>query len=333
MKWGMIVRSDCGGLGNQTYEIWRELKPDKTLVASVPDPRGGLRDIYRRASVMHAKPGSIDQYTADMFVHGLDLIVSIEGFYGPKFEQLSIQKLLIANPELYSSDDHKPDRIVVPTAWMLGRMPAGTAILPHPTSMPPIERFRIRDSVDTFVHPWAPAMLDRNGTETVMRACYSMAEKCELIVRAPGKRSPDHGQPKFKIGRVTVYWDSRVVENWWQNYEVEADCLLLPRRYGGLCLPAQEAASCGMPNLMTDLLPQRMWPGWRIPTSNGVDYEMKGGMFRIHGIDEQRLAKRMDALVRGEDDVTGMSTASIEWAQSLDWSMLRDVWKSAIQCV
>lgn len=327
---GLIVRCDQGGLSNQTRAIWQNLHPTRTLLALVQDPRGEEHpEDYPGAQI--APRGLITDRTARQFARGLDCVVSVEGFYGNAFDGVPARKILVANPELFDPAACKVDKIVVPTPWELGRMPAGTEVLPHPTTPGPADRTRIRTEVSTFVHVAAPAMLDRNGTTAVMDALPLVTEPCRLIVRAPGRPSPHRGVARFNVGCVEVEWQSHPVRDWWDNYPVEADCLLLPRRYGGLCLVAQEAATLGMPNLMTNLHPQGWWPGWRIPTQGGMDYLMKGGTFRVHAPHVHELAATMGQVVRDRTLVEGISRASMRWANELSWDRLRPQWESLCQ--
>lgn len=332
MKTGLVVRCDQGGLSSQTYALWWHLRPARTLVVRVEDPRG---DEYPEQYLddpnvmLLGRRNHITDAEARAFTRGLDHVLSVEGFYGRPFDRLPVQTTVVANPELFDPHAARADRVVVPTPWELGRMPAGTEVIPHPTSPPENPTYRRqRDTVTTFLHVAAPAMLDRNGTEPLMEALRKVRAPCELIVRAANRKSPHQGQASFQVGHVAVHWDDRPVRHWWENYPPEADCLVLPRRYGGLCLVAQEAAACGIPNLMTGLPPQQWWPGWRTRVAGGLHYQMKGGAFTVHKPYVPDLARWMTELAGGEHDVAGMSADSLEWAESISWDCLLPRWEA-----
>lgn len=333
MSWGLIARSDMGGLGTQTHDIWRELRPDKTLLTWVMDPRGIDRpDRYDGPDVEYAcAPAEVLPNEAERFCEGLDAVLTVETFYGGSFNRIDVRRILVANPELYGGNEHA-DRILVPTPWQIRRMPPGTMHLPHPTSIPPDGLRRIRTEVKTFLHVAAPAMLDRNGTDALMAALPYVDEPCRLIVRSPGRRHASV-EPRFKVGKVEVSWRDEFNYTTWDGYPTEADCLVLPRRYGGLCLPAQEAASCWMPLLMTDLSPQQHgWPAWLVPTTPGRRLTpMKGGMFDVYDVNPWDLASEMTALVRGQRDVEFMSRMASVWAASRSWPALKGAWRQELE--
>lgn len=329
MTYGLLVRSDSGGLANQTHSLWSHLKPDKTLLIQLTEPRGLEHNEWYVGDpdlTVLPRGNQITRRQAHEFASGLDTIVSVEGFYGPAFDTTHSELVVVSNPELFANE-HRWDRIIVPTPWEISRMPVGTNVIPHPQESPADESF-IRERTGTakvFLHHAAPAMLDRNGTTSLMSALQYVTEKCELIVRAPGKESPDTSD-FFEVGNVTVRWDSRNVINWWENYPVETDVFVNPRKYGGLSLPSQEAASCGLPLLMTDLAPQQWWPIEKVKTAVTDKYPMKGGTFNINSPDVQDLAAQMSRLCR--EDISVNSKASLAWADSLSWENLLPRWKA-----
>lgn len=332
MRWGLIVRCDQGGLASQTAALHKHLEPDRILIVRVEDPRGDEwpeQYMHDPNVMLLGRRNHITDAEARAFTRGLDHVVSVEGFYGRPFDRLRVKTTVVANPELFDPHAARVDRVVVPTPWELGRMPAGTEVLPHPVEAPGDPSYvRARTEVKTFLHVAAPAMLDRNGTQPLMDALSQVRHPCHLIVRAANRKSPNRGQSTFRVGSVTVHWDDRPVKHWWENYPPEADCLVLPRRYGGLCLVAQEAAACGLPNLMTDLAPQTWWPGWRTQVRGGLNYQMKGGVFRVHTPNPRSLALRMTMIAGGSEDVAEQSVAASEWAASLSWDRLLPRWEA-----
>lgn len=335
----MIVRCDQGGLGNQTYSLWKHLKPDVTLLIDLPSHKGrGKGDPSRySASWTNVWPWNDDVIPRRMIEdlgRKVDTILTVEtlysgvqGFYAAR--DGGARTVLVANPELFSG--YPADVTVVPTPWELARMPH-VELIPHPTETPPERNLRRRHMCQTFLHVAAPAMLDRNGTNIVMAALKYVQHECQLIVHAPFISPPwEDGNissaSTTTYGNVHVRWDPRPKKNYWDVYDVEADVMLLPRRYGGLCLPFQEAASCGLPSVMTDLLPQRWWPTWRVQAHEQGVKGMKGGNFQIHDVHPTHLSSIMDDLVVGELDVEAMSISAQAWARSISWDVLLEDWQ------
>lgn len=325
---GMIVRCDQGGLGNQTRDLHKHLTPSTTLLINLPSEKGrgiGYPADFAGPDTMHWHDDVIPPDIARQFEDRCDVILSVEVFYSAVFSKA--RTVLVANPELWQGYD--ATTLVVPTTWMLERMPPEAVVLPHPVTHPPVSQVRRRHSVTTFLHVAAPAMLDRNGTTTVMEALQHVDEQCQLWVHAPGTPSPT-GDTRFTVSKVDVRWSSRYNRNAWSTYDVEADVMLLPRRYGGLCLPVQEAAACGLPSVMTALSPQNTWPVWTIPTKSHYTYPMRGGEFPVYDTDPRELAKAMTDMVRGGVDIEALSDAALAWAEQLSWDNLLPRWQELV---
>lgn len=329
---GMIMRCDRGGLGAQLRDLHGWLKPDKTLLVKLPEPRGA-NDSFNADLVWQGDripSGVLDEFTAD-----LDVLLTVETLYADRqgWEHVTsnCDVVLVANPELFDHQGPRPTRLVVPTPWELNRMPEGTQVIPHPTHQRP---HRIRSEVRTFLHHAAPAMLDRNGTKALIKALPLVGASCNLIVHAPAMAPPwdptvpADGQEYFiHYGKVDVRWKTHSVMDRWDTYPDEADVMVLPRRYGGLCLPAQDAASCGIPLLMTYLTPQRWWPGVACNTHELASAQMKGGAFHVYDPDVEDLAQQMTAMVQGDFDIAGESRSAIEWARSISWECVGPAWE------
>jgi hypothetical protein len=255
------------------------------------------------------------------FARGLDKVLTVEGCYSWEgwdvIRDAGAKSVLIANPELYADDG--ADVVRVPTPWCADRI-ARAAVLPHPVSTDRLT-YRHRTSAATFYHPTAPAMLDRNGTESVLEALPHVKHECTFIIRGGESRS------KSRVGNVTVDWRTAFTDDYWDAYPDEADVIVLPRRYGGLCLPVQESAALGMPALMTDLAPQSDWPHvMRVPAKRTMSYRMKGGRYDVHTCDPVQLAERIDLLIESPWLVSSLSQAAGAWATRRSWARLYPMW-------
>jgi len=100
---------------------------------------------------------------------------------------------------------------------------------------------------------------------------------------------------------------------------------VLPRRYGGLCLPVQEACAAGLAVLMPDLVPNGVWPGPRVPAEFLRKVTMPCGRVPVYDVKADVLAAAMDELadpVR-RAEVQGESVA---WAQAHSWEAQKPAW-------
>jgi hypothetical protein len=324
---GIIARSDRGGIAAQTYELVQHLNPAKVLVVKPGRERGEMSDMYPGS---FSAPDPINSMSARAFLKGLDVVLTVEGWYGEEVpllcQEMNIRRVVVANPELFNRNTPF-DKLVVPTKWMLGSMPENTEELPHPINM---KRFtqRVRKSVKTFYHLGSPAMLDRNGSLAVKKALPLLRNECNVIVRD----NSVHEAYMTKIGRAMVsVLPGHATPNYWQHWPTEADAFVLPRRYGGLCLPMQEAAAQGMPVITSMVEPQKEWfhEDQLVQPSERFAAGMKGGRVYCYDVSPDALAERMDAFSGGVVDVEAASERSLEWARARSWPRLVDDWRLA----
>lgn len=321
MSLAMIVRADMGGLASQTHELWKRLRPERTIVVRIANPRGwdrvGMYDAPWTSTieVMHAR---LSPVTLAGLAARHDHLVSAETFYADT-DLVKAKRILIANPELYAGEEC--DTMILPSVWVRDRWPEAK-VIPQPTPDPPAEFVRTRTEAKVFLHTGAPAMRDRNGTEVFLKACSMMQERAVAIVR--GRTVPK------RMGRVEIVCNTESYDDWWDAYTPEADALVIPRRYGGQCLPAQEGAVCGLPLVMPRLSPQNTWPGPRFGAALGPQVAMKGGPFVVHRPVPRDLARVMDRMVRGEIDVEHESEASLAWAEETSWANIEPLWREIL---
>lgn len=329
---GLIVRCDMGGLGIQTHALWKHLRPEKTLVVEMPEGsgRGKQRpEIYAgdyNAHIEHHVTTHLPPNIITNFCNDLDVLLTVEGMYGdPNWEaakRFGTTVCLEANPELYDKSRYHADRIAVPTDWALERMPQGTTVLPHPIDLP--ARWQQRTSIKKIGHFAAPAMLDRNGTEIFMQSLTLIKEPVKVLVHSPGVPSPE-GSTRFQLGMCDVTWQHSYLSDPW-DFMGSIDMLVIPRRYGGLCLPAQEAAARGILLCMTDLSPQTGWPCLRTTVTPDIVYPMKGGEYNVWKPDARSIAHAITNAVR-TCDAGYQSGVSRKWAESLSWDALLPAWE------
>lgn len=319
MRLGIVARGDNGGLATMTGEAARHLHPERVLLIDLGDKgRGACRpERFPGAMVNRGMDHELTPETVRHFAEGLDVIYMAETSYADHFcdtaRSVGARTVLHAMPELMRRDYSPPDAVWLPTTWEAHRLP-GATVVPVPVARDRLAP-RLRSECRTFLHVAGTKFHDRNGTRLTLAATRRMTQPCRLVVHGWTGHLPD------RLGRVMVE-RHREANDYWQIYPSYADVLVMPRRYAGLSLPVQEAASLGMGLVMLDLPPYNgaLAPESLVATRGpGLDFPMGGGTFTVHNGDVNALAARMDEIVRDPALCERLSKHSDTWAESLSW--------------
>lgn len=328
LKIGLIARCDDRGLANQTWEVYRHLPITKTMVLRDPgSEKQGFAPHPERfpdGTVIffgRYDGGGLPERECREWLQGLDVVYSAETYYDWRFcnwaKEEGVATVLHANPEFYF---HWRDPSVPhPTAWWSatdwrsGNMPPFTRIVQMPV---PLDRWEEPD----FSHNprivqhigGLEAIRDRNGTRLVTQVAESLNDVDFLV--------------NLQDNRKNKYLHQRKVANYWEMYENDAPIMLLPRRYGGLCLPAIEAIGSGKLVVMPDVEPNRMWPIYPIRANPEQKLlTTQGGDLRLHEMDRAACVNSLRHLFDG-DELEKLRRESYEWAQRNSWDALEDFW-------
>lgn len=325
MTYTLLARADDGGLGNQTAELARHVPPSKVLVVNPARTRGGMHlDRFPDGEVRVHDGDVLDRDTILWACTGVDTAVTVECWYSRRFIEVArkrgVRTVCQANPELLV-DAAASETVVLPTHWEAERVNARRRELGLPDAryLPvPVARDRLPErpstgQLTTVYHPSAPAMLDRNGTDILLASLRYCRAPLRVLIRGEQR-------PTGHVGRCTVEWLPHA-RDYWESYP-PADLMVLPRRYGGLSLSMQEAASLGMPIVTLDLEPQRRWldPASLVACTPARRVGMRGGQFTVWDADPRALARRLDNLAEFPDTLTRLRERSLDWAESLDWA-------------
>ena len=328
MSLALIVRADQGGVGTQLWEIYRHVRPNKALILVDGErPRGAPRlERYADPGCEHrtAAHHPITDDTWEWFLDGTDTVFTVEGPYDNRLPKLCAQRgirlVYHANPELWDERYRgTTTRVWLPTSWEQDRVRDAEVMVM------PVDRercaFRQRTSAATFLFPWGPAFHDRNGLELFLEATGQVRADVRLVIAGLHPPDASHGRVEY-LGEV---------ENYWGLYE-EADVLVLPRRYGGLSLCIQEAASCGLPIVTLDRPPYgpELHRAGVVPSAGSYPARMRGGRFDVHRCEPRVLAQRIDWLAREPGLVVEMSAASDRFAAGLDWVAHEETWRGRL---
>lgn len=331
MRLGLIAVSSKTGLGYQTRDYYRHLNPLKTMVVDISAINGKTQNPHWYPNGIFIN-GFPREREIELFLNDLDVVLTAETPYN--FELFSIAKrrgvktVCVENPEFYDYFKYPhlpmPDLIILPSNWMEAEIrahaePLGTQVvqLHHPVDRG-VFKFNLRKS-KKFVHVAGnPAVNDRNGTFDALAACP------QLIVVTQKEHLA-------KMIRAR-YSGSRVFDNLEDNLELYnlGDILVFPRRYGGNCLPLNEALSCGMPVIMPNISPNNnLLPGeWLVPAYENGYFEPRGRV-NLYSVDVQKLMEKIDWFINC--DIEKESEKANQIAESISWKELGPKWMQTLE--
>lgn len=351
MNIGVLGRGDNRGIGIQSRSFYRNMNCVKALVVTMGiDPTNGReltpyeQDPYRFDSglvypVTWNANDSFPENVVRRFLDGLDAIYVVESPYDYNLfriaREMGVATILHANPEFYryftDTDLPRPDVVWFPTNWLIDRFEAeGAVVMPFPVDRAHFPYRHRAPEVPTFLHVVGHRTLrDRNGTLTVYHSLRATRRvKVKLIIRSQSPMPTidyPHVDARVEVGDVP---DNATL------YE-EGDVLLMPRKWGGLCLPLNEALSSGIPVLMNDCPPQSDFlpPSMLVPASKKLTLRFQCGVVPSYDMHPRILAQRMEDLIAHPEKVTEMSEEADKLAESLSWETLRPVYDAAIHAV
>lgn len=327
---GLIARADNRGLGIQTWEFYRHMHPEKTLVVMMNGltPYTEYLERYNSSEVQVAtyNGGNIAEGVIDWFIKGTDVFYTAETPYDYKIfaeaKRHKVRSILHFNYEflkyLETPKLPEPSLFIAPSPWNLHNLPFYVPYVPVPVDRERLP-FRLRKEAKTFLHIGGhPAMSDRNGTRLLLDAIPFIKSDIRIIIRSQKPRPISHAK------NVDIQVVNGDIENYWDLYN-DADVLIQPRRYGGLSLPIQEAQSCGMPVISLDVLPQKSFLPHEGLVSGWLMRHIRAqcGMVEVYTCDPRNLAKKIDDFATSPDLVERLSHEADTYASTISWAHLR----------
>jgi glycosyltransferase involved in cell wall biosynthesis len=136
------------------------------------------------------------------------------------------------------------------------------------------------------------AFRDRNGTVDLLNAMKYSKGDYELVITSqhelPERYLISDPRVKFQIGNKPKA----------SELYKDFDAMILPRRYGGLSLVVNEALSCGLPVIMTDVSPNNelLPSSWLVPAEIKTVVHARE-IIDVYGVEPETLGKAIDELV------------------------------------
>lgn len=357
MKSGLIARADNSGLGVQTHEFYKHMTPTRTMVVDIGHLNHNKSYPERYPDNAVIINGFPDPRHFDAFLEGLDIVFVAEAAYNPylyvRAKELGVKTAVQYNYEFMDwiiNDNYpKPDMLIAPSRWHYDEVDnwCKENNIAHVYLHCPVNRellpFRVIEQAKIFLHPAGKAAAhDRNGTEIVIGASKYLRSDAQIHIHFQGEQGLAH-QATHTIDYYKEVLEhfgdaTKITINQWEfdDYaEVynDADVLILPRRYGGNCLPVNEALSTGMPVIMTDISPNNalLPANWLIPASKVAEFTPRTKV-DIYASDPKSLAAKIDEFYfKNASEMRYENITANNIAQSISWQALKPKYIEAFE--
>lgn len=338
MRVGLLARCDNRGIGYQTHEFFKHMKPHRTLVLCLNDaawPEDMSRYNFPNVDYVSVGPDRvIEDRKILKLLRDIDVLFAVETMMDWRIaewaREAGVRTVVQGNPEFYVHDRFgfpHPDRWVWPTNWMLDALP-GDWILPVPTPDEcPVRAGDYDDERLRVLHVAGHAAAgDRNGTINFMESLQYVGQPIEVTVVGQDHWLPE---PPFVPKHVTLHRLPTGVEDRWSMYAGQ-HVVMLPRKYGGLCLPAQEACRAGCAVVMPDCVPNETWPGPRLMTRKGRNHRTPYGSVGTFDVEPRRIARAIDEYAKDRQKLENDMIDALLWGATNTWMMLQDQYEEAL---
>ena len=307
MRLGIIARSDNTGLGNQTRELVNMLNPYKIMLINSRffNQNKQHPEWYAGYNCQTTIKGFPTTNEIVEFLKDIDVVISCELFYNPKFVDLAkkrgIKTILQYNYEfldyLANPNQTLPDVLVAPSLWnfedVVDKFGDRTSVvhLPPPTDTNLFSQAREINKNKThkrLLHiAGKAAVKDRNGTNTVIEMLNYSNGDYELVIKTQSQLDIKCNDPRLTIDASSPDSHQSLYEGF--------DAMILPRRYAGLCLPMNEALISALPVFMTDISPNnKVLPSDWLFESTKIDQLQTRTMLDVYNGNAKMLAKLVD---------------------------------------
>jgi glycosyltransferase involved in cell wall biosynthesis len=343
MKIGLLAFSTDTGLGNQTYNFFKNMKPHKTLIADL-SRFNGMETHHDRFEgsdgMVRVAMGIPDCDGMDWLSDDVDVIFVCETPLNyclfEKAEAKGVPVVLQYNYEFLdylNSDKPKPTVLAAPSTWHKKDVEALNIApvidLPVPTDASIIKSRIITECRTIFHTAGKQAIHDRNGTMTFIEAALKCGNKFKYKIYAQEL----DGTTITLIKKAQQVIDLELVmgvANYLDQYK-DGDVLVIPRKYGGLCLPMQEALAHGIPVIMPDIEPNDfvLPKDWLVKATKTNSF-MTRTMIDIYETDPNHLAFKM-CQFGDEQFMRASNSEAIEIGKGLTWKKLTNYYQAIFE--
>lgn len=329
MRIGTLAYRTRTGLGYQVLDYVKHLEIQKVLVVDLSIYNGvELTSWYPRSKTTVGYPKDAD---LEDFLNDLDVVILAETPLNYNLYTIAKRKgvktVCVPNWEFFDHIIHPeyplPDMFIAPSVWHLDELQDFATAnnvkleqIHHPVDTN-VFKARVR-TTKKFMHvAGKPASNDRNGTWDFMQAVPDgvvITQSRELAIQIRRK-----------------YRHSNVFTNVSQAHQIydHGDILVLPRKYGGNCLPLNEALASGCPVIMPDVSPNNhLLPQEWLVKAHKVSQFTPRTAIDIYEVDQADLAQRLDYFKNC--DIQAESQKAIAIADTISWSRLKTKYMKAL---
>lgn len=270
MRLAIIARADLTGLGVQSRNWVRLLNPQRLVVINSKTFNGNEQHLeWYNGRGGYLIDGFIKRHEIPAILKNIDVLLTFEIPYNYElltFARAQGVKTIIQNnweftDYLKTPQLPLPDLLVNHSYWHLDDQkelwPEITDYCPTPLFIEDYDKIMLqnmdRDStlVRRFLHiAGRKTYEDRNGTKDLIEAMKLIdphLHKFELVIKAQSAEVPESDDPRIIIDRSEPVDEKELYRDF--------DAVIMPRRYGGACLPMNEALAAGLPVIMPDVDP------------------------------------------------------------------------------
>ena len=322
MRIGTLAFDTPTGLGYQIKSYIKHLPITKIMVSDLTMYNGMPKmNWYEDAYHVQGYPMERD---IEAFCEDIDLLLFAETPLNYNFYSIArskgIKTAVVINWEFFDHivkpDLPLPDLIIMPSTWYAKDAEEFCKLkgiqfaqIHHPVDRDEIPYYeRISNTVMHLAGK--PATHDRNGTWDFLQACPT-----GTIVT----QNEDFAYQVRRRYRHSVVYTG-VSDNSY-IYKL-GDIMVLPRKYGGNCLPLNEALSSGMPVIMPDITPNNnlLPKEWLVPAQK-VDTFTPRTQIDIYQTDIRGLYEKVQELQ--SQDIKKLSMQANEIADTISWKTLK----------
>jgi hypothetical protein len=330
MKLGILAYSTRTGLGYQTLAYYKWLKPSKTMLVDISDLnfQEQFYGWYRDAHIVKGIP---DKNRIQSFLRGLDVVLFAETPLNYEFyffaKRMNVKTVTAINPEFF---DHYNDRYPLPDMFLLPSMWKYDEIKALSDSKGvkceylhlPVDRqefpFTQRKTKKIMHVAGKPAAHDRNGTWEFMQAVP------DGTVTTQSQELANHIRKRYRHSNVFTNVASP------RDIYHKGDILVLPRRYGGNCLPLNEALSTGMPVIMPDIEPNNyiLPKEWLVPAHVTGNFTPRIKV-DLYSVDQDALKAKIAEI--DSWDIKAESDKADKIAEGISWETLKPKYEQMLE--
>jgi len=330
IKIGLVARCDNSGLGTLARDFYNNLPVEKSLL--VLSRYQNDTSLFRNSIISERGVPTLEE--VDRFLEGLDVVIGFETVYNwsifSKAKERGIKTILIPMYEWTPEPlPVIPDLIICPSKldydyYKQDYPKANVEYLPIPIDRK-VFKFKKKKTATTFLfNNGHGGFLERNSLTELLQAISLIPLDAKFIINT--QIPPAWG---IKDRRITLNIGEMTREELFK----EGDVFIMPHKFNGLSLPIQEAMSCGMPVISTDIYPTNDYlpKEWLFEPEAMVKGRLGANTryIDIALISPKKLAKAIEKWIN--QDISKYSEMMDKKAEEMSWKTLKPKYLNLIK--